>query len=557
MNDPDYPPPAEPITLADFHLAGSALAGARAQDVPTYAPSLFAEALASYDAAEDGARGSDAAEVREHLALTIELLDEAAERAERSREMLSDLVRTRTAIQRGSSERYFAPRIVTQAEDAYRLALQAAEEGAFETAERHAESARQGFQEAALEAVELGQVAVMEYQLAAAEGAVPRAKLREATDIAADLRSALSDSRRGNMTLAELRGRIGVGRGLISGLLAVAPGLVLDPDYYPPPGTVLDPETVGPPNPPLTMRIKRRTANSLTVTWLDRSGVDVVNKLERQEGDGPWEMAAEFGTLNGWTDYTDTGLQPDMRYCYRVRVESPYGMSFTPNEKRACGYTRDGNSLRVWRVQLMIRAANVTNAGTENDLQVRLNSPLATYSPSSNHTWLDYGPRPRLVSAPSSPAEIVWIEDFDRGQAFTYDLDLTTISELSDITMLTLKKEGTDALGIAEISLLVNNVEVFTKSFGETSSTCLWIDNGDGYSPIYTIYLPELRAHPAWQAVIAAPPFPPLQISNAEIVSRLEGMIGNAIHGTELFWNKYRYFGSGFVGGDPFWMMRH
>jgi hypothetical protein len=91
-------------------------------------------------------------------------------------------------------------------------------------------------------------------------------------------------------------------------------------------------------------------------------------------------------------------------------------------------------------------------------VEVRLNSPrnLLTHAPRGNSTWLDYGPR--LIS----PFP-VWSDDFDRGREFTYDLNLSNISELSDITMLTIAKDGTDGIGIAEISLKVNGVEVFER----------------------------------------------------------------------------------------------
>lgn len=121
---------------------------------------------------------------------------------------------------------------------------------------------------------------------------------------------------------------------------------------------------------------------------------------------------------------------------------------------------------------------------------------------------------------------------------FTYDLDLTEVSELTDITMLTIEKQGTDALGIASISLQVNGVEVFDKFFGETASTCLWIDEGDGYFPNYTIFHSELRAHRKWQAYIGSPPQPSPIISNAEVVSRVEGVIGDFLHGKKLYWDE-------------------
>jgi hypothetical protein len=318
-------------------------------------------------------------------------------------------------------------------------------------------------------------------------------------------------------------------------------------------GGVVDPGwTFGPHDPPVTMRIGQRTKNSLSVGWqnlsssqgpLDLSGGDI-NKLIRQKEDGPWEVVTEFGQLTGWTNYTDTGLEPDTRYCYRVRVENEfaYGSRTTLQPNQACGYTRGAKSLKVWRAQLTIRTADVADAGTGDSVKVLLNSPLITYAPSGNSTWLDYGPRIIGSIQTQSGTVQVWSDDFDRGREFTYDLNLSDISELSDITMITIAKEGTNALGIAEISLKINGVEVFERLFGETASTCLWIDEDDGYSPIYSIWQSELRAHPGWQGYIASPPAAPFVISNDEIVSRLESMIGNEIHGTGAYWDKDQFY---------------
>jgi hypothetical protein len=113
---------------------------------------------------------------------------------------------------------------------------------------------------------------------------------------------------------------------------------------------------------------------------------------------------------------------------------------------------------------------------------------------------MDYGPRPVEGTA------FFLSDDFARGRDFTYDLmlrhpDRGRIRELTDITMLTLRKDGSDGVGIAEIELLVNGVRVFERFFGETASTCLWLDEGDGSSPTYTIDYPELRATESYLAL--------------------------------------------------------
>jgi hypothetical protein len=280
----------------------------------------------------------------------------------------------------------------------------------------------------------------------------------------------------------------------------------------------------------LTIRVTNRTEKSLTVVWQDRSNRDETNVLLRQRENESWEAIAEFGALSGWTEYTDSNLDPDTLYSYRVRSENYMGVVTTPLDNRAGGWTRGGNEIGVWRIQLRIRTADVSDAGTEDPIQVRLTSPLATFSPNGNQRWLDYGPRFEGTS---------WRDDFVRDREFTYDLDQSYIRELSDITMLTIRKEGSDAIGIAEITLLVNEEEVFNRHFGETSSTCLWIDDGAGQSPSYTIWHRELRADPRWQAFTAKQHLPPLRITNEDIVSRLESLVGHSMHGTKAGWGEF------------------
>ena len=135
-------------------------------------------------------------------------------------------------------------------------------------------------------------------------------------------------------------------------------------------------------------------------------------------------------------------------------------------------------------------------------------------------------------------------DDLARGSDTTYDLNYSDLSSLTDITMLSLRKPGDDALGIAEVELLVNNRRVFHKLFGETAATCLWLDQGEaGGPPAYAVWAQELRAHESWQAYIAAPPDPSLDAAfhvfpQARLVSQLEAVVGDRLHGRPAYWRK-------------------
>lgn len=507
----------------------AAVSGARNRDVPTYAPAAFERAVSYWRSAQTVTGGGD-----ETLTSAVEqaatALADAEERAERSRLLVGDLARVRTSVLRGDLERLHAPEVLNRADEHFRRAIEYAENGDEDLAREQADAARDAFREATLRSIELGPVVQLEAAIQQAELRTSHEGIQAANAELASIRDALAEAHRGEVTVAQLRRRIAVGAGTIGSRiddLLDPGGIFTDPD--PPIG---EPGLAGKPDPVLTIRVTDRAADSLTVIWRDRSNLDETNILLRQKENEPWEPVAEFGGLSGWTTHTDSNLEPETLYCYRVQSENEQGVVATPLNNRAGGYTRAVKEIGVWRIQLRIRTADVSDAGTDDPIQVRLTSPLVTFSPNGNQRWLDYGPR----FESSYP---FFRDDFARDRDFTYDLDQSFIRDLSDITMLTIRKDGSDAIGIAEVALLVNNEEVFNRMFGETSSTCLWIDDGDGHSPIYTIWLQELRADSRWQAFVAKDHLPTFTIPNSDLVSRLESLVGHSMHGADFWWGEY------------------
>lgn len=521
--------------LIRFRELEAALDEARAAEVPTYAPEGFARAMKAVQEARRAVQECASGEqLRRQLQQARKALDEATQVAQASRELLSPVVERRSEAQRMDWVRHYAPRTLYEAEAYAQKAVCQAESGDANAAAGSAAEAQRLYREAALQALERGPIGNLDSQVKYAARSLPRKRHERAAGELVALRDILERTRSGELDLSMLRDEIGRTGREIGRLLAPGDGFGPDPDFLSPPAIGgWAPGTFGPPDAPLTIRVTERTATSLTVTWRDRSGFEDVNQIERQQGDGPWETVAGYGPLSDWPTHTDTGLQPDTLYCYRVRVANGFGSSVMPPGAKACAYTRDGNDIGVWRVQLKIRTTDVSDAGTKDDVRVSLNV--------GNHTWLDYGPR-RVSAWPE-----VWFDDFHRGTEFTYDLNLTAISEFGDINRILIVKEGTDAWGIAELSLWVNGAKAFERTFGETASTCLWIDQGDGYSPSYAISHAELRAHALWQAFVEDPPRFRLEgidgglrarIPNDEIVSRLESMIGHRIHNTPLYWGN-------------------
>jgi len=192
---------------------------------------------------------------------------------------------------------------------------------------------------------------------------------------------------------------------------------VLEPPYVPP----LPPQPG--PKPPTVVDIEERTASSIRIAWGDLSDNETGNRIMRTTDVSSWEILDEVGSIAKFETFTylDTNLQPDTRYCYKIETWNTEGARQSP--QFGCTYTHDGNDIRVWRLQLRVRVANISNAGTDNTLRVIVAAGNNQYLPT--HTFLDYGQN-----------------DFERGSIFTYDLNLDNIHEPSDITDLRIINYG-------------------------------------------------------------------------------------------------------------------
>ena len=275
-----------------------------------------------------------------------------------------------------------------------------------------------------------------------------------------------------------------------------------------------DPGDDGPVTPPAPTRpgIGAKTTASLEVRWNGTSKAGKPYRLLRTEPGGPVVIAS--GTAPATiVSATDTGLLKDTVYCYEAEVDEP---NFGPlRSEHICGYTLAGQS--VIRLQIELTTADISDANTDDSVFVDING---------QRTWLDHN-----------------IDDRERGDTHRYDLAL--VGDTADIRYVTLGKEGSDGWCVAGLALLVNGFSMFQKSFTDMPDGCLWLDNEGGASLTYLITPPELRAHPNWANYHT--PFPELtktangytgsfQISAAELSERIEGIVGNAINGTALYW---------------------
>lgn len=515
-----------------FQELDTALSRARHEDVPLYSPELFNRVVElNKRAQQDWQERESFEQINKLLNLAKETLKKAKETANFSKKFLSQMVETRTNLFNIEQVRYLTPEKLYEAEHYYRDAIRMAENGNIDAAVKSSETAQAIYFEATLLALELGPIRSLRNELIYYEKFITDKSYKEAKNKFSEIENALSKVRKGELEISKLRAVIKSSGAEIQQLLNLDSDFGINWNIYRPPSIVgFHPETFSIPKAPVTMSISERTANTLSIIWKDNSSFEDVNQLERKEGNGPWHLVEEWGPLSGWNNYTDDGLLPDTRYCYRIRVENSVGVNYTPYDKQICAYTKDGNYLPIWRVQLRIITATHPNAGTTDPVQVSLNGAL-----SINARWLDLPPVRYRIFAPS---DLIPREELRPATINTFELSLKTIDELSDINMIRIKKEGTNALGISSIGLIVNGEFVFIRSFDDTESTILWIDEGDGYSSIYNMSHSELRAHERWQDYINSPPEAPREIRWEIMRELLQGIIGDAIHGTSLSWSS-------------------
>ena len=272
------------------------------------------------------------------------------------------------------------------------------------------------------------------------------------------------------------------------------------------------PDNPNSPPSPGQVTLTNRTANSITVKWIVPERA-TSSALERSDGSA-WVDIPSSGI-----SYVDTGLAPDTHYCYRLRASNSYGSSLSPN---ACAFTKDGRGLSVSRVVLRITTGDVDDAGTDDSVAVSIGGAGA--GSFGGTTWLDHS-----------------IDDFERNSTHDYDLvELGSIVELGDIHSLVFFTDGDDDWCLKGVTLLVDNVAVFSTTFG---SSCEWI--GTNASGGYVSHA-ALRADPRWATFKPPLPLPTpnpngtftavFTIPRTELEARIEAMVGHSIHGTDAYW---------------------
>lgn len=291
-------------------------------------------------------------------------------------------------------------------------------------------------------------------------------------------------------------------------------GDLTEPPYVPP----LPPQSG--PNPPSGIGLDQITDHSIRVSFTDVSDNETGNRILRTADLLNWEILQDVGPVPKFDTrfFTDDSLTPETQYCYQIETFNTEGAR---KSQLRCAYTLDTSHIKIWRLQLRVRIANLEDAGADHPLRVIMHTNRSLFS---TETFLDYGR-----------------DDFERNSDFTYDLNLENIEELSQIGGFQIINFGSDEdyMYIRELELKVNNHPVFQRVFGNSNASVLKL----GYYGHFEVGYDELRADPMWQSFISQslsnPTFnlPEIGISdnnlfqavikNKEIVSRIESLMGH------------------------------
>ncbi|MBN8680497.1 MAG: fibronectin type III domain-containing protein [Chitinophagales bacterium] len=290
------------------------------------------------------------------------------------------------------------------------------------------------------------------------------------------------------------------------------PLFAFDDPYFPP-----LPPPKGP-TPPVVAAIVSRTNNSMSINWHDRSDDETGNRILRTTDLLNWTNISERGILPKFAlqNYTDNNLTANTRYCYQIES---YNNEGARRSQLRCAYTKAGYSIPIWRLQLVVKVANLENAGSDDEFGISLEGLTWTY------TYMDYAR-----------------QNLNKNTTCSFDLNLNHVEDINDISNFMLQKIGGDKLLIESFCLLANNAgtrdTLFSQYFGRTNATALNLGS-------YTVSHEELWGTENWNTFVQASlnsnihNVPSVEFSNgqiqvvikkAELLSRLEARIGHELH---------------------------
>lgn len=274
--------------------------------------------------------------------------------------------------------------------------------------------------------------------------------------------------------------------------------------------------------------IPHRSGDYITLVWRNRSTAPgVTTRLFRSVtplngSPSGWTLIHTYPppTLaNGtFTFYKDEGATNNARNCYYLNVSDGFSSNST---SMSCAYTLDGTVASedrsaprgVSRAQIRIEVPpSPYDSGTTKAVGVRLDSFAGGFD--YNFTYVD------------STAQ-----DFTLNSIRDYDLRLTGIEDVADITGITLTSYR-DNLRVSYLELRLNNVAVFSKVYDPP----VLVSNSDlpgGRSLV--VGFDELRSHtqePVWDNVYRTPTLAFIGFTPADFKAKLDGILGHEVMST-------------------------
>jgi tetratricopeptide (TPR) repeat protein len=188
-----------------FQPIESALQQARNEEVPTFAPTLFAKANQYCRQAElDYRKGERLNEIRERLGQAMESLNKAVEVANVSKAALAKIHETRMQVAEFEFIRNLAPKKFAQAERDFREAILKAEKGDINGARKKAESAQTSYREATVEALQKSPIKQAEAQLKQAKKTLSREVYNKAQQELTTLKNTLRKAKKQEFEISAL-----------------------------------------------------------------------------------------------------------------------------------------------------------------------------------------------------------------------------------------------------------------------------------------------------------------------------------------------------------------
>jgi hypothetical protein len=263
--------------------------------------------------------------------------------------------------------------------------------------------------------------------------------------------------------------------------------------------------------PPLDFTIPHYTTTDVSLRWWNGGGPQT--EIHRSVSGGPWTLVQTYGPLpaNAYVDFLDQSASIDAENCYMVTVSD--GATTGRSTPVRCAMTRNGLERPVRRLQLQLAIATAAGADADDPVEVRLQSPswlvptVTNWRPAGNSTWLD------------STAD-----DFERGTNLTYELMLTNVEEMSDITQITVAKPGSDMMCVAGLVLTINSQPGYSRNYGNGANACVEV----GGDKVLSVSFEELRTNPNWNLVgdLTIPGY-----SANELRAIIQAHFGHFLHG--------------------------